>query len=58
MMFFNGAGILFGLVAVHVKQQFADPRAHLMPGFRRAHIAGAAAAFVVLAILLPATLPH
>ena len=24
------------LLAVHIREQFADPRAHLMPGFRRA----------------------
>jgi hypothetical protein len=53
ILFFGGMTVLFGMAAVHVKQQFADPRARLMPGFRRAHIAGAIAVFLILAVVLP-----
>jgi hypothetical protein len=42
-----------GIFAMHVKDQFADSRLHLMPHFRRAHIAVAAAATLILAIVVP-----
>jgi hypothetical protein len=45
---------VFVPVAMHIKEQFASPRAHLTPGFRRAHLVVAAASASVLAILLPA----
>jgi hypothetical protein len=56
MTFFCGVAVLFGLAVIHIKEQFADPRARLMPGFRRTHIAGAVVAFLVLAILMPIAL--
>jgi hypothetical protein len=40
----------------HVKGQFADSRAHLMPGFRRVHATVAAAAAVLVAVVLPLVL--
>jgi hypothetical protein len=52
-IFFAGTGLLFGLAAIHIKEQFADPRARLMPGFRGAHVAGAVVAFLAVAIVLP-----
>ncbi len=42
--------------AQHVKEQFADPRAHLVPNFRRVHSTVASAWAVVFAVLLPAAL--
>ena len=48
--------LLFCYLTTHAKDQFADPRAHLMPGFRRVHGTVAAAAAIALAVLLPATL--
>ena len=46
--------LLFGFLVVHVKEQFADSRTHLMPGFRRIHSAIAGVAAVLCAVLLPA----
>ncbi len=46
--------LLFLGLAVHAKDQFADSRAHLLPGFRRVHATIAAAAAVVFAVFLPA----
>jgi hypothetical protein len=45
--------ILFFYWAIHVKEQFADARASLTPGFRNVHAAVAAIAAIVLVILLP-----
>ena len=45
---------LFLFLVVHAKDQFADSRARLTPGFRRAHATIAAAAAAVCGILLPA----
>jgi hypothetical protein len=39
---------LAGLLAMHVKEQFAAPRVHLTPHFRRVHIIVAAAATLIL----------
>ena len=47
---------LFGMFAIHVKNQFADSRARLTPGFRRVHATVAAAAALLLAVLLPIVL--
>ena len=56
---FDGHSILFplimtaywaGLLAAHVKNQFAESRCHLMPNFRRVHIAVAAGATLILAV--------
>ncbi|MHB1035662.1 MAG: hypothetical protein ACYC35_12225 [Pirellulales bacterium] len=44
---------LFWMFASHVKDQFADSRARLTPGFRRVHATVAAAAALLLAVLLP-----
>ena len=44
------------LVATHVKNQFADSRAHLTPNFRRVHATVAAAAAFLLAVVLPLAL--
>ncbi len=49
---------LFGYLATHAKGQFADPRAHLMPGFRRVHATVAAVLALVVAVILPAMLTH
>lgn len=46
----------FLLLVVHIKEQFADSRARLTPGFRRVHVAVAAAAVLLFAVLLPAGL--
>jgi hypothetical protein len=40
---------------MHVLQQFADSRAHLMPGFRRVHITVAAGFALAIGVLFPAT---
>ena len=54
MPMFVLVGSAFFLVAAHAKEQFADSRAHLMPGFRYTHgLIGAAAALLV-AVVLPA----
>ena len=45
---------LFVVLAVHVKGQFVDSRAHLMPGFRRIHATIAGAAALLCAVFLPA----
>jgi hypothetical protein len=47
---------LFLYLTAHAKDQFADPRAHLTPRFRRVHGTIAAAAAMALAVLLPATM--
>ena len=52
MAFFS----FFILLALHMKGQFADSRAHLMPGYRRVHATIAAAAAIVFAVILPAAL--
>lgn len=46
--------MLYSGVAMHILEQFVDPRAQLTPGFRRAHFTVAAAAVVVFAVFLPA----
>ena len=50
------AMFLFGMFAIHVKNQFANSRARLTPGFRRVHATVAAAAALLLAVLLPTML--
>ncbi len=52
MLFFS----LFGFLAIHIKGQFADSRAHLTPGFRRVHATVAAIAALIFAVVLPAVL--
>ena len=47
---------LFMFSVLHIKEQFADARAHLTPGFRRVHIAIATAVTIVLAVFIPAVL--
>ena len=47
---------LFMYFAVHMKEQFAHPRAHLMPGFRRVHVTVAAGVILAIAVVLPAAL--
>ena len=46
----------FSWLAIHMKAQFADSRAHLMPGFRRGHAIVAAAAVLIVVVLLPTLL--
>jgi hypothetical protein len=46
--------ILSSFLSMHVVQQFADPRARLLPGFGRAHATIAAAAALAIGVLLPA----
>ena len=41
-------------IVMHAKEQFADSRAHLMPGFRRAHARVAITLALMVAVLLPA----
>ena len=43
-------------LTTRVAEQFASPRAHLMPAFRRFHVAVAAAVAVVAAVLLPTSI--
>jgi hypothetical protein len=50
------ATALFILIAVHLKEQFAAPRSHLMPDFRRVHATVAGVAALILAVVLPALL--
>ena len=45
---------LYGILAVHVRQQFANSRARLTPDFCRIHIAIAGVAVLLCAVLLPA----
>jgi hypothetical protein len=47
---------LFSGVASHIRQQFADARSHLTPGFRRVHVAVATAVILLVAVFLPAML--
>jgi hypothetical protein len=54
-MFWSGTGSFFATLAVHIKDQFTDPRAHLTPTFRRAHLTVAGGAFFIFAVLLPGT---
>ena len=46
--------ILFAYWAIHSKEQFADARASLIPGFRRIHGAVASLTAIVFGIVLPA----
>ena len=41
-------------LALHMRQQFADSRSHLMPGFRRVHATVATVVILIVAVLLPA----
>jgi hypothetical protein len=50
------AMLLFGMFGIHVKDQFANSRARLTPGFHRAHAMIAAAAALLMAVLLPTML--
>jgi hypothetical protein len=45
--------LLAGFLATHAKEQFADSRAHLLPGFRRVHIVAAATVTFLLAVAAP-----
>ncbi len=47
-------GVLFFLLTIHVKEQFTDPRAHVMPDFRRVHGVIATAFALVFAVVFPA----
>ena len=47
---------LFLPLAFHVKEQFASPRAYLMPGFLRVHASVAGGLVLLLAVLMPAML--
>ncbi len=51
--FFQCFTILFALVPIHIKEQFADSRAHLLPGFRKTHIVVAGVVSFIVAVLLP-----
>ena len=51
LMFFL---FLFVFYVLHVNEQFADARSHLMPGFRRPHATVAAVVALIFAVLLPA----
>jgi len=44
---------LFFLLAVHVRDQFSQPQARLIPNYHRAHAVVAAAAALIVAVLLP-----
>jgi hypothetical protein len=46
----------FIFLALHMKGQFVNSRAHLTPGFRRVHATVAAVAAFILAVVLPAAL--
>ena len=48
--------IVFAFLAIHMKGQFVDSRARLMPGFRRVHATIAGGAALLCAVLLPAAL--
>ncbi len=52
MLFFS----FFLALALHMKGQFVDSRAHLTPGFRRVHATVAAVATLIAAVVLPAGL--
>jgi hypothetical protein len=47
---------LFVFITGHVKEQLGDSRAHLMPGFRRAHVTVLVVVVFIFAVLLPAAL--
>jgi hypothetical protein len=47
---------LFAFLAVHIKGQFVNPRAHLIPGYRRVHLGAAAVAALLCAVVLPSLL--
>jgi hypothetical protein len=44
---------LFIFLALHMKRQFVDSRAHLMPGYRRVHATVVAIAALVVTVILP-----
>jgi hypothetical protein len=50
------SGLLAGVFAMHVKDQFADPRSHMMPEFRRIHMTVATIVMLILAAILTTTL--
>jgi hypothetical protein len=58
------AFVIFSLVSLtaisglagHMKEQFADSRAHLMPGFRRVHATVAVVAALIFIVFLPTAL--
>ncbi len=52
MYFFS----LFIFLALHMKGQFVNSRAHLTPGYRRVHATIAAIAALIVAVVLPAVL--
>ena len=47
---------LFALLALHMKGQFVNSRARLIPGYRRVHAAIAAVAALLAAVVLPAAI--
>ena len=47
------AAWLAGLVAMHVKDQFAESRSRLTPNFHRVHLVVAAAATLIFAVVAP-----
>jgi hypothetical protein len=54
VLFFYGFAVIFYVIPIHIKEQFANSRAHLLPNFRKAHIVVAGAVAFVVAVLLPA----
>ena len=46
---------VFAGLALHIRQQFANSRSHLMPGFRPVHATVAAVAILIVATVVPAT---
>lgn len=47
---------VYSLLVLHLKGQFADARAHLVPGFRRVHALVAGAVALLLTVALPMVL--
>jgi hypothetical protein len=47
---------LFIFLAMHIKGQFVNARAHLMPGYHRVHATVAAIAALLIAVVLPTAL--
>ena len=48
-----GAALFALFVAIHIKDQFAESRSHLMPNFRRAHLVVAAAVTLIFVVVAP-----
>jgi len=50
------ATFLFSMIAIHIKEQFVDSRAYLIPGFCRTHVAVATMVILFVTVFLPALL--